>query len=146
MLGIRWGGTLHVPWQSNASNKSNTISLQQPLRSLTATLTILWDTVFCNSSLKATTGCQSNTKVTLTHDSSMALTLMGTREHHSVSSSILFFLQIRFADPLFLHTSKGALFGTCLMIAVTADVMWLQSQQRYNHPLMANMIKLAKIR
>ena len=44
----------------------------------------LWDSVFCNSSLKATAGCQSNTKVTLTHDRSEPPTLTATTERHSV--------------------------------------------------------------
>lgn len=62
-------GIWYVPWQSMAWNKSNTITLSQPLRSMSAALSILWDSVFCNLSLKATTRCQSHTKVTLTHDS-----------------------------------------------------------------------------
>lgn len=42
----------------------------------------------------------SPTPKSLWHDSSMALTLMGTRAHHGVSSSILFFLQIEYAASL----------------------------------------------
>lgn len=95
--------------------------------------------VLCNASLRATAGCQS--KVTLTHDySSVAVTLKGTREHHSVSCCS--FLQTERVGSV---KYKQIIDREAVCSLYSTKGAWLCDLQRYTS-LRPRIITQAKIR
>lgn len=117
--------------QTRSSCRSQPDHWQQWLRSC--------GRVLCNVSLRATAGCQS--KVALTHDySSVAVTLKGTREHHSVSCCS--FLQTERVGSV---KYKQIIDREAVCSLYSTKGTWLCDLQRYTS-LRPRIITQAKIR